>query len=299
MADKPGSSQENVDIITLPTCWKGTTRFRLFVSHIAKDKHQATFIKNALEYYGISCFVAHEDIRPTQQWLGEIEKALNVMDGMLAVHTAGYSQSIWCQQEVGFALGRDVKIISIRNGEDPVGFISKDQAITQDGKEPGVVAAEINDLLYADDRTRDKLGEAQSLQPPNIPTYSMPPEVARLFLLQRQIDFEAAGPKHDVPGFIFKGIHIESRWGVHSELDEMKRIVERLPPIAAEGIKSIWYDSKADATYSIVLKQHVPADIVREQLSHTIKSVLGGHNGVFFDGADDIEPLDPDWDEPY
>ncbi len=47
-----------------PRNWKDTTQFRIFISHISKDKDKAIRLKECLEPYGISGFVAHEDIHP-------------------------------------------------------------------------------------------------------------------------------------------------------------------------------------------------------------------------------------------
>lgn len=47
-----------------PRNWKDTKLFRLFMSHISKDKVKATRLKDCLASYGISGFVAHEDIHP-------------------------------------------------------------------------------------------------------------------------------------------------------------------------------------------------------------------------------------------
>lgn len=74
---------------TAPRNWQGTTKFRLFISHIAKDKDKATRLKDCLTPYGISGFVAHEDIHPTLEWQSEIERALFNMDAFLAIHTPG------------------------------------------------------------------------------------------------------------------------------------------------------------------------------------------------------------------
>ena len=50
--------------------------FRLFVSHLSSFKASATHLKLALLPYGIHCFVAHEDIKPSKEWEIEIENAL-------------------------------------------------------------------------------------------------------------------------------------------------------------------------------------------------------------------------------
>ena len=93
-------------VLLAPANWKDTKLFRLFISHISKDKQIATRLKEALAPFGISGFVAHEDIHPTLEWQTQIERALRSMDGFIAVLTEGFSQSNWTQQEVGFAYGR-------------------------------------------------------------------------------------------------------------------------------------------------------------------------------------------------
>ena len=114
--------------------------------------------------YGIVGFVAHEDIHPTLEWQIEIERALQAMDAFIAVHTPGFSQSFWTQQEIGFAVGRGTMIISFRMGEDPTGFISKQQALARRDRTAEQVAKEINDLLCADPRTASRMKDAKALK---------------------------------------------------------------------------------------------------------------------------------------
>jgi len=79
------------------------------------------------------------------------------MDAFLAIHTVGFAESIWTQQEVGYAVCRGVKIISLQMGENPTGFISKHQALRRGDRKAEEVAAEIDRILTKDARTRDKL----------------------------------------------------------------------------------------------------------------------------------------------
>jgi hypothetical protein len=106
--------------------------FRVFISHKAEDKLIATKLKRSLVKYGVSCFVAHEDIEPTQEWLREIECALSSMHAMIALITEKYFDGVWTNQEVGVAFALDAEIIPIRLGNDPRGFIGKIQALTCD-----------------------------------------------------------------------------------------------------------------------------------------------------------------------
>ena len=155
-------------IVPAPRNWQDTTLFRLFISHLAKDKDKATRTKECLQGYGIHSFVAHEDIHPTLEWQIEIERGLHNMDALLAIHTAGFQDSFWCQQEVGFALGRNVKTTSLEMGELPTGFISKHQALKRSRRSAEEIAELINGILTEEPRTKDRLSSAQaSIAPPH------------------------------------------------------------------------------------------------------------------------------------
>jgi hypothetical protein len=145
----------------LPANWRGHSNFRLFISHISKDKLRATRLKEALVLYRIDGFVAHEDINPTLAWQEEVENALQSMDALVAVHTKGFSLSNWTQQEIGYALGRGVKTISFKMDEDPTGFIGKHQAIPRRNRAAEQIAQEIDNLLADDPRTSVKLSDAK------------------------------------------------------------------------------------------------------------------------------------------
>ncbi|WP_309662155.1 toll/interleukin-1 receptor domain-containing protein [Sphingomonas sp.] len=155
----PGSSGLTV---SPPRNWIDTRLFRLFISHVSKDKSIATRLKECLAPHGIAGFVAHEDIHPTLEWQVEIERALQTMDAFIAVHTEGFSKSVWTQQEVGYALGRGTKIISFKMGEDPTGFISRQQALARKQRSAEAIAMEIEQLLGDDPRTAERLGQAKA-----------------------------------------------------------------------------------------------------------------------------------------
>lgn len=114
--------------IELATFWE-QGYFKLFISHLATYKKTASALQDMLLIYGISGFVAHEDIEPSKEWQEEIEKALHTMDALTAILMKGFKESHWCDQEIGFAVGKDVLIIPIRKEIDPYGFIGKYQAI--------------------------------------------------------------------------------------------------------------------------------------------------------------------------
>ena len=108
----------------------GEGGFRLFLSHKAEVKKKTAELKDSLQVYGISSFVAHSDIRPTKAWQDEIENALSTMDAFVALMTANFHKSDWTDQEVGYAFARGVPIIAIKLGRDPYGFIGKFQALS-------------------------------------------------------------------------------------------------------------------------------------------------------------------------
>jgi hypothetical protein len=151
-------------VTDFPEAWRGKTDFRLFISHVSKDKAIAHRLREALgKISSIAGFVAHDDIEPTSAWEREIERALWTMDAMVAVLTAGFAKSHWCQQEVGFALGRGTKIISFKWGEDPVGFLGKDQALPRRDRTAEQIAAEITRLLKKDPRTAKRIADAEAI----------------------------------------------------------------------------------------------------------------------------------------
>jgi hypothetical protein len=140
----------------LPEVWKKTDNIRVFISHLAKEKNKAARIRDEMAKLGLSAFVAHEDISPTLEWQVQIERALHNMELFVSVHTSGFRDSYWAQQEVGFAVAKGTKIIAIRMDEDPVGFISKNQALSRGAKRAEQVVKEITELLEKDERTRDR-----------------------------------------------------------------------------------------------------------------------------------------------
>lgn len=104
--------------------------FRVFLSHKAEYKASVFSLKEDLAQYGVASFVAHADITPTEEWQGEIERALASMDCLVALMTQDFHDSDWTDQEVGFAVCRRVPIIPVRLGLDPYGFIGKFQALS-------------------------------------------------------------------------------------------------------------------------------------------------------------------------
>ena len=68
---------------------------------------------------------------------------------MAALMTDGFHDSLWTDQEVGFAFGRGVPIVAVKLGRDPYGFVGKFQALSCGWDTAGV---EIIKLLVKRDR---------------------------------------------------------------------------------------------------------------------------------------------------
>lgn len=103
--------------------------YKVFLSHVSAVRAETGQLKTRLSSFGVSCFVAHQDIQPTLAWQGEIESALHTMDAFIALLTNDFHQSDWTDQETGFAFARGVPIVAVRLGRDPYGFISRFQAL--------------------------------------------------------------------------------------------------------------------------------------------------------------------------
>jgi hypothetical protein len=154
------SQQPQTDPDTL-SLWKAG-HLRLFVSH--KDQHRAIArrLGDALSEYGISPFVAHDTIVPMKTWQLEIEKGLETMEVMLAFVTDDFHQSTWTNQEVGYALGKSVPIISVKFGtKSPEGFIASKQALKGNLEDPEASAPAIYKLLV------EEVGEKRLRDPHN------------------------------------------------------------------------------------------------------------------------------------
>lgn len=101
---------------------------RVFISHLAEHQAFAAEVVEELRRLQIDGFVAHTSIDPDLTWQVEIERALDSCDAFAELIHPGSSRSVWIQQEVGWALGRNVPSFMVSIGEMPVGFQAKQQA---------------------------------------------------------------------------------------------------------------------------------------------------------------------------
>ncbi len=151
---KVPKSDANI-VVKDPEFWK-LGYFRIFISHLTENKSSATNLKQCLEDYAISGFVAHEDIEPTKEWQTEIEVALFSMDCLCAIVTPKFIESKWCDQEVGVAIGRGKTVIPIRKGADPYGLFGKYQGVQSNKKDANTIAKEVFKALCNNENTNIK-----------------------------------------------------------------------------------------------------------------------------------------------
>jgi len=140
--------------IAEPSSYWKVGYYKVFISHLTKYKSSASNLKLMLEPYGISAFVAHEDIKPSKEWEVEIEKALFSMNALCAILTPGFNGSKWCDQECGYAFGRNVLTIPIDKGQLPYGMFGKIQAIKSEGKNAQQIAESVFNAIVDNDKSR-------------------------------------------------------------------------------------------------------------------------------------------------
>jgi len=132
---------------------------RVFISHLAHEREYAAHLRTALKCYGMSGFVAHNDINPTSEWQVEIETSLSTCDILVALFHKDFISSKWCDQEIGYGLGRGIPVFAVRYGTDPHGFVSRFQAFNGNGKTSAQVAKELFEASIIHKKLQDKMAE--------------------------------------------------------------------------------------------------------------------------------------------
>jgi len=159
--------QINPDSLTI---WKPGF-VRLFISHRDEHKKKAFQLSEALEALGIATFVAHDTIEATKEWRREILNGLETMEVMLVFLTDDFHKSTFTNQEIGYALGRGIPIVSLKlENSDPSGFISHEQALRGSLDNPSASAIKIQKLVA------EKLGREDRIQQGLISAFLLSPD---------------------------------------------------------------------------------------------------------------------------
>lgn len=195
--------------------------FRLFLSHVSAFRVETAALRDELLDYNIAAFVAHDDIIPTAEWQGEIARALMEMDGLTALLTDGFSESRWTSQEVGWALGRGVPVISIRYAVDPFGFMGSRQALSGRGKTPEAVAGELVRVLLRHPGAQVNMGDALAARLARSTSFASSQRFTHLLELAEPLSAKAKE-------IIVRGFHANSEIQFSSEVPEiLSRLIGR------------------------------------------------------------------------
>lgn len=141
-----------------PPFWR-KRMFRVFITHLSSEKVLAAQLQEALLTYGISGFVAHNDIEPTLEWQTQIETALATADSLVALLHPDFHASKWTDQEIGFAMGRGLPVFAVRFGQDPYGFIGRFQGFVGGGKTLEALASELFEAYRKNKQSQKRMGE--------------------------------------------------------------------------------------------------------------------------------------------
>jgi len=138
--------------------WK-EGHFRLFLSHSSVNKEFGANLKETLAKVKVDVFVAHEDIEPNLTWQQEIKLALASCHALLFLATDTSNQSWWCQQEVGWGLGRGVLVTSYMLEKEPVGFANGLQGWKVRKHDVLEIRKKLLTMFAKDDRTEPSMHE--------------------------------------------------------------------------------------------------------------------------------------------
>lgn len=131
---------------------------RIFASHLSSTRGRFSKLKDGFATHGAHLFFAHDDIDGGAPWRQSLLDALATMDALLAIHSPGFGASAYCNQEVGFAHGRGVPIVSLMDGEAPCGFISEAQGFPH--REDDAATFIVKALSVIANRAPGRLSEA-------------------------------------------------------------------------------------------------------------------------------------------
>lgn len=140
-------------------CWSHGT-VKVFISHSYIQKEEVMKLKEKLSLFGITAFVAHEDIEVAEEWEKEIICGLDTCDVVVAWVTEDFKSSFWAQQEIGYAKAKNKMIIPVRRGLDPFGFIERIQGVNgREDRNVSSIVAHIVHVLISKPKTASLVQE--------------------------------------------------------------------------------------------------------------------------------------------
>lgn len=99
---------------------------KAFISYSHHDRAQGARVKRELEWLGVECFLAHDDIRVSEEWKARIVEELSQSNILISLLSESFKASDWTSQEVGYMVSKsNVLIIPLLLDDTiPYGFIS-------------------------------------------------------------------------------------------------------------------------------------------------------------------------------
>ena len=140
----------------------GDSPARGFISHHHSQGRLAGSLREVMiTRYGIDAFVAHENIDTSFRWRDSIRAGLDTCHFLVALLDDQFHSSQWCDQEVGWAFGRNIPVIPVRTSPADIrrdGFLEEVQDCSlapQLGKGEYFLAHEVLQTIVRDSRTRE------------------------------------------------------------------------------------------------------------------------------------------------
>ncbi|WP_303323632.1 toll/interleukin-1 receptor domain-containing protein [Actinomyces radicidentis] len=135
----------------------------IFLSYSEDEEgtRAATHLRDALALMHVDAVMARSAIDPGADWEQTIRGHLESSEALVCVGTPGFTSRPWCQQEVGWALGRRIPIMWIQYTRDelPAGFLARTQALDAVDKQSSEVARALLAWLARASGTRDAVAE--------------------------------------------------------------------------------------------------------------------------------------------
>jgi hypothetical protein len=134
----------------------------LFASHLTDEKRIVSEIGEKLDLLGVTLFVAHEDIRPSKDFQVEIERSLSEAHGGVIFFHDDFIESKWCDQEVGWLVGRGVPVFTLKFARAaPHGFIARAQALPiSENTKIEKILDELMNWAHTQDQLRPRLADS-------------------------------------------------------------------------------------------------------------------------------------------
>lgn len=150
------------DSVTLGRSPYSGEKVRVFMSHLALHRELVGLAGQRLANFKVEAFVAHDSIEPSREWQQVIEAGLSDCDAMVVFLHAGFKESNWCDQEVGWVMGRNRPLLPLNFDLHPHGFMGKFQSLPCHGQNGWQVGNSIMNWLVTVPTLHSRLAESLS-----------------------------------------------------------------------------------------------------------------------------------------